>query len=167
MNKSFKYRFGDKALSGFVRQKLSPDGELFYKGVFHLFGSKVPIYLSIEPHDKFVKGEKVYKVFTYLAPMPSITKMNAIQVALGSATRGRMKAVKKLEETVSKLGVAYEYQKINEERIQKSICRRCIREKNKEWRTKLQDAVRSNVERQRDICRRKVQRLLANRKNSK
>ena len=62
-----RYVFGDKALSGFVRQKINADGELCYKGAFYLFGSKAPIYLSIEPMDKFVKGEKAYKVFTYMA----------------------------------------------------------------------------------------------------
>lgn len=183
MMKHFKYRFGDKALSGFVRQKINQEGDIFYKGAFHLFGSKVPIYLYIEPYDKYVKGEKLYKVFTYLTPMPSITKRQSIQVALGSATRSRMKAVNKLEETVKKLGVAYEYQKINEERIQKNICRGCIKsqksewehkleeqareERNKrkalaeQWRIRLRKAVKSTTKRQREICERKIQRLLA------
>jgi hypothetical protein len=167
MTKAISYRFGERALSGFVRQKLNPDGELFYKGVIHLFGAKVPIYLSIEPHDKYVKGEKVYKVFTYLAPMPSEKKGNVLHVALGSATRERIKAIRKVEETVKNLGVVYEYQKRNEEKIQKDICKRCIKAKDNEWRERLREAVRSNVARQKEICRRKVQKLLARRKGNK
>ena len=115
-SKNFDYRFGDKALSGFVRQKLNTLGDLYYKGVIHLFGTKVPIYLSIEPYDKYVKGEKVYSVYTYLSPMPVEKTKRAIRVALGTATRQRMQAVRKLETTVKKLGVLYEYQKRNEKR---------------------------------------------------
>jgi hypothetical protein len=162
-----KYHFGDRALNGFVRQQINKDGELSYKGLIHLFGTQVPIYLSIEPMDKYVKGEKVYKVLTYLSPMPYEKKGSWVQVALGEGSRKRLKAIKKVKEIVSKLGVAYEYQKRNEEKIQNEKCRHCKAAIKREWQERLRTAVESNVKRQREIRDRKIQRLLANRKRNK
>jgi hypothetical protein len=161
------YYFGDKALSGLARQQINKDGELCYKGVIHLFGSKVPIFLSVEPCDKYVKGEKLFKVFTYLTPIPAERKGSKLQVQLRTVSTQRLKAIKHVEKLVQKLGVIYEYENINKEKKDKLKCKSCKAELNKEWKARLQDAVRSNVARQKEICRRKVQRLLAYRKRNK
>jgi predicted transcriptional regulator len=162
-----RYAFGDKALSGFVRQKINADGELCYKGSFYLFGSKAPIYLSIEPMDKFVKGEKAYKVFTYMLPVDKQMTSGWAKVPLGVASRQRMAAIRKVKEIVKQLGVVYEYKQINEEKIQKKVCKKCIKAKNAEWENRLRETVASHVERQRAIYERKIQRLLAHGKRVK
>lgn len=164
MNKNTRYCFGDKALSGFATQKLNQEGELFYKGAFYLFGSKIPIYLSLEPTDKTAKGEKVYNIFTHLLPVPIDKSKRFLEIPLRSASRQRLQAIKKLQEICQKLGVVYEYHQINKEREEKKKCKACKRELAKEWRTRLQAAVGSNVERQREIRKRQVQKLLARRK---
>ena len=163
-----KYYFGDKALSGFVRQKLNADMELSYKGVLHLFDSNFPIYISIEPTDKYVKGEKLFKVITYLYPMPCKTvNKKSIQIQIGAANRKRIRTIRNLEKLITGLGEAYEYQKSTEETRQREKCRKCKKAIEDEWRERLRKAVESNVARQREIRKRKIQKLLANRKRNK
>lgn len=160
------YYLGDKALSGFARQKIDKNGELTYKGVIHLFGSKVPIYLSLEHYDKYIKGEKVYKILTYLTPIPVENNKSVFKNAVRVASRARFKAIRHVEEIVKKLGVAYEYYESNKETEQQKKCKECKERIKAEWEERLRETVRSNVERQREICKRKVQRLLAGRKRN-
>jgi hypothetical protein len=161
------YFFGEKALSGYARQQINKDGELSYKGVIHLFGTKVPIYLSLEPEDKFVKGEKLYKVFTYLTPFPAKRLAKALRVPVMTASNARLKAIKHVATIIRKLGVVYEYQKRDEEKIERQACRICISNTEAVWKRRLREAVQRATQRQREICDRKVQRLLANRKRNK
>ena len=158
-----KYFFGDKALSGFARQQIDENGELKYKGCIYLFGSYVPIYLSLEPHDKYVKGEKVYKVFTYLTPIPAERKRNMFYIPARHASTARLKAIRKVEKIVKELGVSYDYYRCNKEKEDKQRCKACKKEIESEWRERLREAVSSNVERQRNIRKRQVQKLLARR----
>lgn len=189
MNKQKAYFFGEKALSGYARQKINQDGELSYKGVMHVFGAKIPIYISLEPHDKYVNGEKVYKIFTYLTPMPAERKGSTLQTTIYAANRKRIEAIKKVKETVIKLGEVYECQRVKAEEVKRKECAACRESINSEWEEKfkeqeqnfkdikksieqkwgerLQKAVRSHVKRQREICDRKIQRLLASRKRNK
>lgn len=189
MKKSIRYFFGEKMLSGYARQQINKDGELSYKGVIHIFGAKVPIYISLEPHDKYVKGEKLYKVFTYLTPMPAEARGSTIQIAMCSANRKRIEAMKKVQQVVLKLGDVYECQRFKIEEDKRRECNACKERINsewegklkeqeqcfkaakkelaQEWRDRLQRAVKSDVKRQREICDRKIQRLLAHRKRNK
>jgi hypothetical protein len=117
--------------------------------------------------DKYIKGEKMFKVFTYLTPIPAVNKGSALEVTLKSANTQRLNAIKKVKEVMTKLGEVYEYQKFNQEQYEKDACKRCRKGIEDEWRAKLQEAVRSNVERQREIRKRAVQRVLATRKRNK
>lgn len=161
------YYLGDKALSGFARQQIDENGELKYKGVMHLFGSKVPIYFSLEPCDRYVKGEKVYKVLTYLAPMVVKKKWVIFDNAIKVASKKRFQAIRHVEKIVKDLGVAYEYYESTKEKEENSKCRKCRKQLEAEWRKRLREAVSSNVERQREIRKRQVQKLLARRKGNK
>ena len=58
--------FGDVKLTGVLRQKIDVKGDIWYRGVMHFFGSKLPIQVIIKPTDKALEGEKLYYAFTYL-----------------------------------------------------------------------------------------------------
>ena len=189
MKKSIRYFFGEKDLSGYARQQINKDGELSYKGVIHIFGSKVPIFISLEPHEKYVKGEKLYKVFTYLTPMPAEMKGSALQTSILSANSHRIKAIKKVQQVVLKLGDVYEYQRVRADEKKRRECNACKarinseweeklkeqelqfkaakKELAQEWRDRLQRTVKRHVKRQREICEQKIQRLLACRQRNK
>ena len=161
--------FGDKALSGFVKQKVRLDGDLEYKGVIHLFGSKYPIYLTIEPCDKFVNGEKVYKVLTAFVPLEKDGLTGWMQVAKRINLK-RLEAIRHLREMMLKLGAIYEYQKYrikDREKEQKIQCKHCQRARKKELNKLLHAATRSAEERQRQIYKRKIRELSSKGKGNK
>ena len=160
---------GQKALSGFVRQKVRIDGDLFYKGVMHLFGSRYPIYLTIEPCDRFVKGEKLYKIITTFVPLDKYGLPDYMHVE-DFLDKKRKEAIAHLRKEMLKLGEIYEYKKYrlkDREKEQEIKCKRCESARKKELRKLLREAERSAEARQREIYKRKVQKLLSKGKRNK
>ena len=60
--------FGDEKLAGMFKQKIDSDGELYFRGVMHFYGSKLPVSIELRPTNKAIKGERVYLAYSFLPP---------------------------------------------------------------------------------------------------
>ena len=84
--------FGDVKLTGVVRQQVDKYGDLWYKGVMHFFGSRLPIQVIIKPTQKALKGDKLYYVFTYLPAQKYQAKTKAQKHIQWNLVRARARA---------------------------------------------------------------------------
>lgn len=101
-----------------MKQKITPAGDLCFKGILHFFGANLPVHIEILPSGKSIKGEKLYYVYTFLPAQqykPQNTRQCRRQRAMLIA---RWQAEKKAIEVLNTIGIVYEREK--RERIRKS-----------------------------------------------
>lgn len=148
--------FGDVKLNGVFKQKVDKHGDLWYKGVMHFFGSKLPIQVIIKPTQKALSGEKLYYAFTYLPVQKYRTKCKAQQTVQRKMVQQRAQAEKKVKRILKTIGIIYELKENRKIDPTPEQCKKCIRKHR-----------RGYVKRKKTVSKRKVQRVSASSKKDK
>lgn len=148
--------FGDVKLNGVFKQKVSRDGDLWYKGVMHFFGSRLPIQVIIKPTSKAIMGEKLYYAFTYLPAQKYQAKSVAQKSVQRQMVSGRAAAEKKVKKILKTIGIIYGYKKNQKIIPTPEQCKRCIRRHR-----------RGYVKRKKVVSKKKVRRVSATSKKDK
>lgn len=102
--------FGDTRLIGIVKQKVEPlTGDLYFKGIVHFFGSKLPINIEIKPTNKALKGERLYYIYNFLPSQKYRAKTIKQKQIQHSLKINRALAENKVREILNTIGVIYGY----------------------------------------------------------
>ena len=113
--------FGDKRLTGLLRQKINDKGELTFRGVFYPFGAQLPVFLIIKRLPKpDKKGKTIWGIFAHLRPQTK-KGLKPYQIrAQWSLDNRRKGAEEKARKLLNIIGANYEYNKKGKDGRRKS-----------------------------------------------
>ena len=108
--------FGDEKLAGMFKQKIDSDGELYFRGVIHFYGSKLPVSIELRPTNKAIKGERVYLAYSFLPAQRYEVKTLSQKHKQRQMLAGRIIAERKAKKILNAVGIIYEKQREQDER---------------------------------------------------